>query len=823
MRDLRLAIRSLRATPIVTCAAVLSLVLGIGANTSIFSLFDSLLLRPLPVARPDRLVMLSMGQTEDTQFSYALLEQLRRLDQFDGATAWNVGSKGTLTIAGDTRTVDTQFVSGEYFNLLGVPAVVGRTLLPSDDTDGGGPNGLVAMISYGLWQARFGGDPHVIGARVLVDRMPVTIIGVTPPEFFGLIVGRGFDIAMPIREQPLIQPAIPLTEDIVWLRITLRLKVGQSIEAATQALRAMQPQLRTAAAPKNGQEASTFLKDPLVLVPAGSRRMPLRERFQRPLVMLIVVVALVLLVACVNIANLMLARSAAERTQRAVRVALGASRWQLARQSLVESLILATVGAAGGIAFGRWASEAVVSQLSNTTTPVVLRVSLDWRVLIFTGVILALTTVIAGALPAARATQTDPIDALREQGRSAGSGRQGQLLGALVIAQVALSLVLVVAAGLFLRTFQHLAHAPLGFDRNGAVIVAVAAPTVPPTDRSAVFRRLAKAVADAPGVSAAGGSFNPPFVGTLIGEFVVSTPGVTPPPDAERITQISETTPGWFSAYGIPIAAGRDFHDGDTATSQPVMLVDEAFERRFLPSQTAVGTTLAVTFRMPPFGDVLLGTKTIVGVVGDSVYRSIRQPRRPTIYFAFAQRSGPLLVPSFFIAVRARAGSPLLLTRTITETLATINRDLSVSVRAVSAQVNDSLAQDRVVAMLAAFFGVLSILMAALGLYGVTAHAVAQRRGEIGIRVALGATRGGVIRLVLSRAAALVGAGIVIGTVVSVWATRLVASLLYDVQPRDPVTLAGAAALLGAVGILAGWLPAWRASRIDPAELLRES
>jgi predicted permease len=823
MQDLRLAFRSLRASPIVTAVAALSLTLGIGANTAIFSLVNSLLLRPLPVKEPERLAMLSTGHDRsDSQFSYALFEQVRHLEQFDGAVAWNAGGTLTLGDGADAQPVEDQFVSGEYFSTLGVPAIIGRTLTPADDVPGGGPEGLVAMISYRLWQTRFGGAANIVGARVALERMPVTIVGVMPPGFFGLIVGRSFDVALPIREQPLLSRAAPLTDDLVWLRITLRMKPKQSLDDATAALRAVQPQIRAGAMPKDGQDARTFLEDPLQLVPAGTRMTPLRQRFERPLVTILVVVALVLVIACANIANLMLARCAASLHELSIRVALGASRWRVARQFLVESLLLASIGTVTGVAFGAWASRAIVAQLSTPATPVVLYSSLDWRVLTFTGAVTVMTTVIAGAAPALRAIGVPPAGALREQGRSLVGEGGGLASRGLIVVQVALSIVLVVAAGLFVRTFDRLQGASLGFDRDGVLVVTVAAPTVPATERRVVYQRLVRAAADVPGVAAAGGSFNPPIIGSLIGEFVVSEPGVPPPPAAEHISQVGETSPGWFSAYGTAVRAGRDFDDRDTLTSPSVMLVNESFVRRFLPNQNPVGKPIAVTFRMSPFGDVLLGTKTIVGVVGDSVYRAIREPRRPTIYFAMGQRPGPLLFANFFIAVRASAGSPLLLKRSLTAALTAVNPDLTLTFRGLSDQVNDSLAQDRVVAMLSGFFGALALLLSALGLYGVTAYAVSRRRSEIGIRMALGAAPSAIARLVLARVAWLVGIGVLVGAGLSVWASRFVASLLYGLEPRDPTTLFVAIATLAAVAALAAWLPAWRASQLDPSEALRE-
>ncbi|OFW22521.1 MAG: hypothetical protein A3H97_06380 [Acidobacteria bacterium RIFCSPLOWO2_02_FULL_65_29] len=822
MQDLRLAFRALRATPVVTAVAVLSLALGIGANTAIFSLVASLLLRPLPVAEPERLVTLASGSAfPEAPYSYATFDQIRRhTELFDGALASSLLGRESLTIGGETERVESLFVSGDFFTTLGVPALLGRTLVPADDVAGGGLDGPVAMISYRLWQSRLGGAASVIGTPLTIGRVPVTIVGVTPPEFFGLEVGRAFDIALPVKIQPLIEPATPLDDDLVWLSIMLRLKAGQSLEAATTALRAVQPQIRAAAMPRTFR-AAEFLKDPLTLNPAGAGVSALRQRFGQPLVAVFAVVALVVLIACANIANLMLARGAARQHELSVRLALGASPWRLARQSFVESLVLAAIGSIVGLAFAAWAGQALVAQLSTSTTRAFLHLPLDWRVLAFTGATMIATALLFGTAPALCATRSAPMDALKDR-RAAGRSFGFSAANSLIVAQVALSLMLVVAAGLFVRTFDRLARAPLGFDRDRTVVVTLAAPTILAGDRNPFYHRLVSAASAVPGVAYAGGSLNPPLIGVLRGDLVVSAPGVTPPPDAERISQSNETTPGWFSAYGTVVRAGRDFDDHDTTAAPPVMLVNEAFVRRYFPDRSLIGTTLAVTFRAAPLGDHLLGSRTVVGVVGDAVYRSIREPVRPAVYFPLAQRDGPLLFDNFYIAVRSSTESPVLLTRSLTAALTSVSRDLTLTFRPLAQQVNDSLVQDRLVAMLSGFFGGLALLLAGLGLYGVTSYSVARRRADIGIRMALGAAPAGVVRLVLTRVAVLVGLGVILGVGTSAWASRFVAPLLYGLEPRDPLTLVGAVLVLSAVGALAGWLPARRASRLDPAAVLRE-
>jgi predicted permease len=647
---------------------------------------------------------------------------------------------------------------------------------------------------------------------------------VTPREFLGIEVGRTFDLLLPIQTEPQIQPSIAFDDDVGWLNIMLRLKPDVSLESATAALRAVQPQVRAGSLPKQFQ--STFLRESFVLESAGTGTSTLREQFERPLTAILVVVALVLLIACANIANLLSARGAARRHELSVRLALGASRWRLARQLLAESLVLAAVGAMLGLVFAGWASRAIAAQLSTSITPVALDLSLDWRVLAFTAALLVTTAIVFGMMPALRATHVAPMDALREHGRVPGDagGIGGKWSGGLIVAQVALSLLLVFAAGLFVQTFARLAHAPLGLDRDRVLMVTITAPTVPATDRNLVYHQLVKAAASVPGVAHAGGSLNPPIAGTLVGDIVVTDPGIAPRPDAEVVSQYTSITPGTLASYGTAIRAGRDIDDRDTDAVPKVMLVNEALVRRFFPGRNLIGAPLALTFRSGQSGDVPLGTYRVVGVTGDAAHRSIRTPVRPTIYVPMAQRGGsPILFNNFYISVRSASGSPALLTRSVTAALAAVNRDLAMTFSPLATLVDESLAQDRLVAMLTGFFGALALLLAALGLYGVTAYAVARRRTEIGIRMAIGAPPASVVKLVLARVALLVGIGIIIGAVGSLWASQFVASLVYGLAPRDPVTLIGAAFMLLVVGAVAGGLPAWGASRIDPAEVLREN
>jgi putative ABC transport system permease protein len=825
MSDLRLAVRTLRASPIVTAAAVLSLALGIGANTAIFSLVDSLLLRPLPVADPDRLVALSLGAAsiEASDMNYAAFEEIRRRDDaFSGALAFShCCTPAPLKVGGEQWTVGRFFASGDFFSTLGLSPAAGRFFTPADDVAGGGEGGVKAVISHRLWRERFGGRPDVVGRTVVLERAPVTIVGVAPRGFLGLDVGGSFDIVVPAKTEPIILPSIAFDDTISWLTVMLRLRPSVSRDAAERSLRAAQPQIRAAWLQRKPR--SQFLAAPFTLTPVGRGMSSLRARFERPLVALLAVVAVVLLVACANVANLQLARGASRRRELSVRVALGASRARLARQMLAESAMLAAAGTIAGVVFARWASRAIVGQLSPAADPVVLDLAPDWRVLAFMAAVMAACLLLFGVVPAIRAARVAPIDALKEHG-AAPAAAAGRWTAVLVVSQVALSLLLVVAAGLFVATFTRLTRVPLGFDPSRSMVVALTAPTVSAAERNALYHRLIRAVAESPGVAHAGGTLNPPLTAPLHGDIVVTAAGAPAPRANAVIAEYTDITPGWLAAYGTSIRAGRDFDERDGLKAPPVMIVNEQLARRLRAAGSArsvVGEPFMLTFRSEEVGDIPIGVRTAVGVAEDAVFRTIRSPVPPMIYAPLAQRSDPMLWTYFYITVQAAAGSPALLTNTITAALRAVNPDLTLAFHPVAQQVSEALAQDRLVAWLAGFFGVLALLLAALGLYGVTAQAVAERRMEIGVRMALGAAPARIVRQVLARVAALVVAGVGLGIVASAWLARLAAALFYGIGPHDPATLAGAAVVLAAVAAAAAWAPARRASLIDPAMVLR--
>jgi putative ABC transport system permease protein len=742
LQDIRLAVRALRGSPIVSIVAVVSLAVGIGANTALFSLVDRLVLRSLPVVEPHRLAMLSTSAslTARQQYSYATFDQIRRhRELFDGALAYtDCCGVAVFRAGGANESADRQFVSGDFFTTLGIHAFRGRLLTAADD-EPGARDGAVVVVSYRFWRHHLGGREDVIGTRVTINSAPVTVVGVMPPTFFGVEVGRVLDVAMPYRLAAQFT-STAFDDETPWLNVMVRLKSGLSVAAASTALRAVQPQIRASAMPTKSPSRE-FLREPLKLEPAGLGASVLRQRFERPLLVIFAVVALILLIACANIGNLLTARGIARRHELSVRVALGASRWRLVRQLLTESVLLSTTGAIIGFALAPSASRLLVALLSTSSAPIVLDLGVDWRVLAFTVATTVTTVILFGVAPAFRASGVAPIDALNAHGRSVAGTGHATFSNTLIVAQVALSLLLVVAAGLFVQTFERLARVPLGFDRKRVVVVKVNAPTVTATERSHFFGRLVPVVAALPDVTAAGGSMNPPIIGSLQGDLVVSRPGTSAPSNAERIPQLNLITPGWMAAYGTDIRFGRDFDGRDVLAAPGVMLVNEAFARRFAADRDIVGTTLALAGRTPPNDDFPMGSKLVIGVVGDTVFRSLRRPIVPAVYLPLSQWKWPLLQYTFYIGARSSARSPAVLARSITAALTRVNDDLALAFEPLSQQVDESLAGERVLAILAGFFGAVALLLAGLGLYGVTAYAVARRRTEIGIRMALGASR----------------------------------------------------------------------------------
>jgi putative ABC transport system permease protein len=828
MTDLRDAFRALKATPVVAAVAILSLALGIGANTAIFSLIDTLMLRSLPVREPQRLAQL-MSSPQRASWTNPQWEAVRDRDRqlFEGAFAYSI-TRFNLTRGGEAKQANGIFASGKYFDVLGVPAILGRTFTPDNDvrTGTGTDARQVAVISYSFWQRQYGGAADVLGKTIELDRIPFAIIGITGPDFAGIDQGTAAEVFIPLATEPLIRGVKESAMDERswwWLRVMARLEPGQTLDQATAAFRGIQPQIREATIPQHWRpkEIPKYLKDPFVVRAAANGPNNLGRQYRDPLTLIMVVVALVLLIACANIANLLLARASARRHELSVRVALGASRWRIARQLLAESALLSLCGTALGLVFAQWGARLLVFEMSGPDTAGALAVGLDWRVLLFTIGLATATTLLFGIVPALRSTRVAPGDAIKAHGRSiVGESRFG--LGSwLVAAQIALSLVLIVGAGLFLRTFSTLAHVRLGFEPGPLMIVSANAKrsAVDQTaGRTALYERLRAAAATVPGVRSAALQTITPLTNSSWDTLIENPAGLSLP-EHEREVYVNEVSPGFFATYGTPLLAGRDFTADDTAAAPRVTIVNQTFARKYFGGANPVGRTVDQISppngkREPPF--------QIIGLVQDAVYDSLRDAIPPTMYRVFTQNPKP--GPSTTIAVRAASGSPALLTRSLADTLNKVDGDVTLTFWPFHDTVRAATAQERVVGMLSGFFGGLALLLAGLGLYGVMSYAVSRRRTEIGIRMALGAGPAGAIRLILLRAGALVGTGIAAGTLLALWAAQFMAgsSLIYGLQPRDPATLAGAAIVLGTIGAFAGAIPALRASRIDPARVLRE-
>ena len=809
--DVRLAVRMVSRSPGLTATIAVTLALGIGANAAIFGVINSLLLRPLPVADPSRLVTISSdsaiarGQA-GVPWSFAMWEELQpHASLFDGAFAWTP-ARFDLAERGERQPVPGIFASGGYFAALGVAAIRGRTFTPADDRPGGGADGAVAVISYGLWQRRFGGADRVIGAPLVADGVRVTIVGVTAPEFRGLDVGSAFDVALPLGTEPLIRGSRSALRTFRLL-VMLRLKPGQSVEAGTATLRGLQ----LGSPPAPGSE-------PFTLAPAATGaslpvRGPygLRQSFARPLLTILIVALLVLLIACVNIANLLLARATARRYELGVRLALGASRRRLARQLLIESLIYAVLGAIVGLVVAQWSSQALVAQLSTPVQQIALDLSFDWRLLAFTAAVAFVAASIFGTVPAFRSSRIAPLDVLKVRAQADASyaaGTRGLATAShsLVILQIALSLALVICAALLVRSFARLSSIPLGFDPDRVLVVNVDTDRVR-TDaagRMRLFDRILDAVRGVPGVAHAGGSIWTPIDGGMrMG-------------DSQYRIAFNFITPGWFAAYGTALRAGRDFTVRDSSASPPVAIVNDAFVRAFMPGTSPLGETIPHPRSRPAV------LRTVVGVVDDAVFESQQEGIQPMVYLPVAQSGGgPGGGTAISLGLRPAAGSPLQLAPLVGPALRSVDPDLSFSFVLLEDHVQASVRQERLVAILSGFFGALALVIAALGLYGVTSYTVNRRVTEIGIRRALGAQRAHVLGLVLGQSLTLTALGIGLGLAGAAAMTRALRGLLFGLTPLDSGTFIGAAALFALVATLAALLPAHRATRVDPLVALR--
>jgi len=813
--------RFLRASPILSVVAILSCAFGIGASATIFTIIDSLLLRQPPVRDPDRLAFVRSPQTRQGILTFPIWEQIQQHQVlFDGAAAWSE-ERFDLSARGGSEFVDGVFVSGSFFEMLGVTPEIGRGISMADDR-AEGLNNPVAMISHRLWQRQFAGKTDIIGATLVVGRHPFTIVGVVPPRFFGLDVGTGIDVALPYSAEPLIDgnPSLVSAPTAWWVKVIVKRRNGQPLAATAASLRGIQASIRTATLPGSytGEEAAEYLRDPLELTPVSHGVSQLGAQYQRPLLLLLAITVLVLLIACANIANLLLARTLSRRHELSVRRALGASGRQLAAQLAFESLLLAGIGAVIGLFGALWVTRLLVQQMSTFNRIIALDLSVDWRVLAFTVGLTLGAAVLFGTAPALGAARTQPSDVLKQHARNVMGERTLSLTQLMMVAQVALAMVLVFSAGLFIRTFVTLTKQHVGVNRDRVFTVRVDSDFRSATPEAAIaeFERLRTAAADVPGVARATMSAMTPVNG-MLWQFLLDVADAPSMSISERSMVANLVGPEYFATLGTRVLAGREFSRSDGRLAPPVVIVNESFVRKYLEGHCVVGQHI----RQAGYVGRPTTEREIVGCVEDSVYRTLRDVHEPTVYLPIAQRPQP--PPYINISVRAAGGSPALLGPGVVRAISAVDPEARLSPRLLSEQIDSSVAQERVIAMLSGVFGGVALLLAGLGLYGVTAYGVSRRRTEIGVRLALGAAPGAIVRMVLRRVGWQVAIGAALGIMACLWVAPLATTLLYGVQSQDPITLGGGAFLLIASSVVAGWLPARSASRADPALVLRDA
>ena len=812
LQDVRYAGRTLRKSPGFAAAAILTLALGIGANTAIFSMLNAVRLRGLPVPNPQELAAVrivggnrGMGLNPGrygglTRPVWQQIQAQQRV--FSGIFAWNttelrVGQGSELRRAGGIR------VSGDFFRVLGVQPWRGRLILPEDEA--GACPASRGVVSYSYWQSEMGGRELGAGSKLIVDGELVEVIGVTPPAFFGLAVGETFDIALPYCQTKDLRP------NVFALTVMGRLRPGITLPRATAQLDTISAGIfeATALTGYSAKTIETYKRFRLAAYPAAGVSW-LRETYDSSLWLLLAITGLVLLTACANLANLMLARASTREREVAVRLALGASRGRLVWQLLAESGLLAVLGGLLGFGVAHWLSRILVWSLSSTSEEVHLPLTTDWRVLLFAAVVTALTCVVFGVAPALRATSAEPVAAMKAGGRGlTGSRERFSLQRLMVVSEIAFSLVLLVGAMLFVRSFRNLISFDPGM-REGGITVAFLGfhQSQIPRDRYEQFERdLLEEVRSTPGILSAATTTNVPLVGGSWSHGI----RIEAAEGSSRFTWVS---PGYFHTMGIALLRGRDFSPSDTVASPRVAVVNQTFIQRFLGGADPLGKTL----RTNPEPSYPATVYEIVGVIADTKYNDLRGETPP---MTFAASQYPNQGPWAVMMIHSTT-TPAMVVAAIKHRIAEKHPEIVLEFSDFQMRVHDGLVRERLMAMLSGFFGLLAALLTTVGLYGVIAYLVTRRRNEIGIRMALGARRGQVVALVMREAGRLVVIGVAIGTVLALVAGRGAGSLLFGLKPYDPLTLVTAGALLAAIAAVASFLPARRAAKLDPMVALRD-
>ncbi|HEY2462074.1 MAG TPA: ABC transporter permease [Candidatus Acidoferrum sp.] len=845
-QDLRYAIRMLAKSPGFTLVAVLTLALGIGANTAIFTVLDSVLLRLLPVSHPEQLAVLTDPDSHGSSFgseggdrsllAYSEFEYLRdHNDVFTGIFAADSSLPSVEITMPDSGasghqqkgTALVRLVSGDYFATLGARPAAGRFFTPDvDRARGGSP---IAVVSFAFWRQRFGLNPTMLGKAVQIRNISFEIVGVAPPGFFGETVGDAPDIWVPLMMQDAVYPGRDLLTPAaqiginqhIWLQSMGRLKPGIDLAQAKARVNVVfQRMLETslsAGLPANDRRS--ILNQRINLQPGARGSSTLQADFGRPLKFLMILVGLVLLIACANVANLLLARGAKRYKEFAMRLAVGAGRARLIRQLLTESLLLAILGSAAGVVLAYWADALLLRMVSGSGSPDAVQLNLqpDARVLVFTLGVTLLTAILFGLIPALSVTRLDFSLILKSAATGlTGNSPQSRLpLGKiLVIAQVAVSLILLVAAGLFVRSLSKLSHVNLGYNRENLLLFRVdaAAGGFKGPATTELYQNLLDRISAIPGLRAVTVSKNGLFSGSESGD-PVAVEGFSPKSNDNMHSRIDQVGPRYFSTVGIPVLMGREIESQDSGNGQRVGVINETFARQFFPNTNPLGKHIRDIYPGNPAEVV------VVGVVSDAKYNSLREKQLPRFY-------APIFNPMWEVAaasyeVRTYA-DPASVSAALRQTIQSVSSSLPpVEIRTMSGLVSDSLQTDRFVEQLSEAFGILAMLLASIGLYGIMAYTVARRTRDIGIRLALGADPGNVLRQVLRETFALVLIGIAVGVPLALTAARLMRSMLFGLGFADPLAILFAVLVLAAVAALAGFLPARRASHVDPMVALR--
>ena len=828
-QDLRYAFRMMKGSPVFTLVAVVSLALGIGGNTAIFSLMNAVMLRSLPVQEPDRLVLFGAGHwggiMDDLPnrswqlFAYPFYRRVQRENHvFSGVTAMmSLGNdvRGLVEGARVSEPMSTRLVSGTYFTVLGVNAIAGRTFTDAEDQKPGADP--VAVISYSWWQRRFGRDPSVVGKTLTIAGTVYKIIGIAPAGFFGTSVGESPDLWIPLAMNAQLPPAwgdekARTDPSFQCLYILARLKPGVATGQANAQLNLIFKQSLHARAGSNpsGKDLIAIQHASIELTPGGRGLSQVRRQFSASLWLLMAAVGLVLLIACANVANLLLARAANRQREIAVRLSIGAGRLRLIRQMLTESILLSAMGGAAGVAFAAWASSLLLWMVSTGAEELPLRVTPDARVLGFTTLLTVATGILFGLAPALRATRVELSSSLKEGRGSIMARSKGMLTKALIVSQIALSVMLLIGAGLFVRSLANLRHVDAGFNARNVLVIGVDTPSLGYKEDDprliGVYRQVEQRVGEIPGVQASAFAFFTFNPGAWTAPIFVQ--GAARQNEKEIHQDI--VGPDYFAAMGLPVILGRGFNAGDTATSPKVAVISETLARDYFPGGSPVGRRFGSSAAHS--GDI-----EVVGVIKDAKYENLREESTPMAYYAYAQNVGFLNQ----LAVRY-AGNSRDVIFGIRHAFADVNRNLPITeVRTLAKNVDDSLVNDKLMARLSSFFGLLALLLASIGIYGVLSYTVARRTSEVGLRMALGAPRSHVVWLVMRDILALMAIGLAIGVPAALAGEQLLGKMLYGLANADGWSMAAAIGILILVAGIAAYLPARRASLVDPTIALR--